>query len=179
MSQVYALLVGINEYPPSVRNLRGCIRDIEDAQQFLAQTAGSRAQVRTLINGQATRDAVVDGIRDHLGLAGTGDTALFWFSGHGSTMELPRNWWHLEPNGGRCTLSSARTVAGKASRATCSTSISTSCSGGSSHAVRTSSPCSIAATRAADPGRFHNRSVSAGLNQPAICRPRRPWARDR
>ncbi|SHN38287.1 caspase family protein [Cryptosporangium aurantiacum] len=101
---VYALLVGIDAYQgPRVRPLHGCKNDIASAQEFLARSTSS-LRVETLRDGEATRDAVVDGIRTHLGAAGAGDTAVFWFSGHGSLAPVPAALRHLEPSGTSQTL---------------------------------------------------------------------------
>ncbi|MFF7450288.1 MULTISPECIES: caspase family protein [unclassified Streptomyces] len=84
MRTVYALFVGIDDYPEGSR-LRGCVNDARDAESWLRRQSGTFAPVvRTLHDRQASRAAVLDGIRRHLGRSGPDDTALFWFSGHGS-----------------------------------------------------------------------------------------------
>jgi len=99
MTNVYALLVGIDVYPPSLPPLRGCTNDIEDVERFLLEGAAGAVSVRKLLNDQATRDDVIDGFRHHLRRAGPGDAALFWFCGHGSELPLPASWWHRESTG--------------------------------------------------------------------------------
>jgi Caspase domain len=104
MANVFALLIGIDEYQADIDwSLQGCVKDVEDVERFLDDSvgtrSGSRADVKMLCNGKATRDAVIDGFRRHLGQAGLGDAALFWFSGHGSSCEVPRHYWHLEEDG--------------------------------------------------------------------------------
>ncbi|MDT9698210.1 caspase family protein [Streptomyces sp. P17] len=84
MRTVYALFVGIDDYQGRAR-LRGCVNDVREAESWLRRQGGGPAPViRTLHDGQASRAAVLTGIRDHLGHSGPDDTALFWFSGHGS-----------------------------------------------------------------------------------------------
>lgn len=97
MSTVFALLVGIDDYV-AARRLRGCANDIADVETFLHSriATGADLKVRPLINADATRDRIIDGIRHHLGQAGPGDWALFWFSGHGSTAPLPPEIWFME-----------------------------------------------------------------------------------
>ncbi|MDT3396581.1 caspase family protein [Streptomyces sp. B1866] len=85
MRTVYALLVGINDYPE--RPLRGCVHDVEAARAWLLRQSGFRADVRVLTDAQATRAAVLAGIETHLGRGGPGDTALLWFSGHGASAD--------------------------------------------------------------------------------------------
>ncbi|MFE2166928.1 caspase family protein [Streptomyces sp. NPDC059447] len=82
MRTVYALFVGIDDYPN--RPLEGCVNDVAAAEDWLRQQGASNPEVLSLRNGDATKAAVVDGIRAHLGRSGRGDTALLWFSGHGS-----------------------------------------------------------------------------------------------
>ncbi|GIF77256.1 hypothetical protein Asi02nite_67740 [Asanoa siamensis] len=54
-----------------------------------------------LCDEQATRAAIIQGFRGHLGAAGPDDVALFWFSGHGSTGRLPFEFRFTE-NSGMC-----------------------------------------------------------------------------
>jgi hypothetical protein len=106
MAAVYALLVGIDDYRAPVPALSGCRNDIEDAERFLRESTTTTAEleVAKLCDARATRAAVIDAFRRHLGRAGPGDTALFWFSGHGSTAPVLEHWWHLEPAGRMQTM---------------------------------------------------------------------------
>ncbi|MFJ9741635.1 caspase family protein [Streptomyces sp. NPDC101166] len=82
---VHALLVGINAYPGGrCPPLEGCLNDVETAEEALLRRTGRRLELRRLLDGDATVTAVESAVRDHLGRAGPGDTALFWFSGHGT-----------------------------------------------------------------------------------------------
>ncbi|MFC9269255.1 caspase domain-containing protein [Streptomyces zhihengii] len=82
MRTVYALFVGIDTYPDSP--LMGCVNDVAAAEDWLRRQPGLQPDVLRLRNAEATRDALVAGIDRHLGSAGPGDTALLWYSGHGS-----------------------------------------------------------------------------------------------
>lgn len=82
MRTVYALFVGIDDYPGAP--LRGCVNDVREAEDWLRRHGGPATDVRTLHDAQATRAAVVRAVEEHLGQGGPGDTALLWFSGHGS-----------------------------------------------------------------------------------------------
>ncbi|MGW8990364.1 caspase family protein [Streptomyces zhihengii] len=82
MRTVYALFVGIDDYP--VDPLKGCVNDVAAAEEWLRRQPGLQPDVLRLRNAEATRDALVAGIDRHLGSAGPGDTALLWYSGHGS-----------------------------------------------------------------------------------------------
>ncbi|WP_412542641.1 caspase family protein [Longispora sp. K20-0274] len=101
---VHALLVGINAYP--LGPLRGCVPDVRAAAELLTPAA----DLRVLLDADATRAAVVDGWRGHLGQAGPGDSALFWFCGHGRAQRVHPMFAHLEPSGqsqGLVTVDSA------------------------------------------------------------------------
>ncbi|MGW0948276.1 hypothetical protein ACWD4O_37775 [Streptomyces sp. NPDC002623] len=57
--------------------------DVAAAERWLRGQPGVRPNVLRLRDARATRSALVDGIVNHLGRSGPGDTALLWFSGHG------------------------------------------------------------------------------------------------
>ncbi|MDT0309252.1 caspase family protein [Streptomyces sp. DSM 44917] len=89
MATVHALLVGIDDYSALDRpRLGGCLNDIAAVEGWLRRRAGGRLRLRVLREGEATRAAVAEGIREHLGAAGAGDTALLWYSGHGTESEV-------------------------------------------------------------------------------------------
>ena len=77
---LYALLVGIDDYRAPVTPLGGCRKDIDAVGAFLQSRlpAGEFMPLR-LADGEASRAAVIDGFRRHLGRAGSGDSVLFWF----------------------------------------------------------------------------------------------------
>ncbi|MFD8079200.1 caspase family protein [Streptomyces sp. NPDC059718] len=83
MRTVHALFVGIDEYP--VQRLSGCVRDVSAAEEWLRDRSGVPHEIRRLHNAEATRAAVLAGVKCHLGRARPQDTALLWFSGHGSS----------------------------------------------------------------------------------------------
>ncbi|GAA4951705.1 caspase family protein [Actinoplanes utahensis] len=103
MTTVYALFTGIDAYQAAPR-LGGCVNDVTAAQAYLESRAGGALRPLALHDGKATRDAMIDGVRHHLGRARTGDTALFWYAGHGSQAPLPPELSHLEPSGRMQTL---------------------------------------------------------------------------
>jgi len=98
---VYALLVGINEYPIPRHKLRGCVNDTEAFADFLenrCQSENSAIKIKKLLDGEATRDNIRDGFLQHLAQATENDVALFYFSGHGAQEPAPPELWHLEPD---------------------------------------------------------------------------------
>ena len=106
MDNVYALVVGIDAYHGQIRPLSGCGNDLDLVKRYLTTRVAAQTKLRPLAlrDGQATRQAVIDGFRNHLGQAGPGDTALFWFSGHGSLAPVPVELKHTESTGWLQTL---------------------------------------------------------------------------
>jgi hypothetical protein len=99
---IHALLIGIDDYPSPIPKLRGCVNDIDSFAAYLsdrvATDKGVAINVKTLKNGEATRQAVVAAFSDHLGQAKKGDVALFYYSGHGSQEQATEEFWMLEPD---------------------------------------------------------------------------------
>jgi len=82
---VYALLVGINDYPADVGRLTGCVNDVTHMHEYLKETFGADTlAVEVLTNQDATRANIIAQFRAHLGRAKTGDVALFQYCGHGA-----------------------------------------------------------------------------------------------
>jgi hypothetical protein len=77
----HALCVGINDYPGTNSDLSGCVNDANDWGQEL-RTRGY--QVAMLLDKQATRQAVINGLTKLVTGAAEGDSLVFTFSGHGS-----------------------------------------------------------------------------------------------
>lgn len=98
---IYALLVGIDNYPPPVSPLKGSINDVLAVAGYLRERVtqdGYKLHIQMLVERQATRQAIIDGFREHLCQASSNDVALFYYSGHGSQEESPPEFWHLEPD---------------------------------------------------------------------------------
>ncbi len=84
---IYALLVGINEYPG--RPLRYCVKDVEKMEAYLDGLPNEQVTVHKLklTDGAATKEGIVHGIQTFLAQAKDEDTALFYYSGHGAFEE--------------------------------------------------------------------------------------------
>jgi hypothetical protein len=98
---LYALLVGIDRYSAPVTPLRGCVNDVKAVQDYLEGRVTSEAvhlHLQVLLDEQATRQAVIDGFRNHLCKAGSNDVVLFYYSGHGSQELAPPEFWAIEPD---------------------------------------------------------------------------------
>jgi uncharacterized caspase-like protein len=79
----FALCVGINAYEGPVSGLAGCVNAAQDWADAL-RARGFNAT--TLLDEQATRRGILDGLAGLMERAGYGDTVLFTFSGHGTWM---------------------------------------------------------------------------------------------
>ncbi|MCB9052678.1 MAG: caspase family protein [Lewinellaceae bacterium] len=121
MKTTYALLVGINTYPPPIPELGGCIKDLDQIEGFLRGVAGQGVETVDTINGlplrqfgslricrlenqQATYNNIIKGFRQFLRQAGADDAVWFHFSGHGSEEFTAEEFLEIEPNGKDQTL---------------------------------------------------------------------------
>ncbi|HOY51109.1 MAG TPA: caspase family protein, partial [Prolixibacteraceae bacterium] len=98
---IWALLVGINRYKSyGIAPLTGCVNDVTGMRAFLTGPLGVPVQqVKTLVNGEATRAAILRNFREFLienPAIPHGSQLLFQFSGHGSQMPDPTG---TEPDG--------------------------------------------------------------------------------
>ena len=100
MPALYALLVAINAYPPPVDSLDGCINDADSVEAMLrARFDEESLHLLRIQDSAATRQAVIDGFRSHLGQAKECDLALFFFAGHGSRVPTGGHFSTVEPSG--------------------------------------------------------------------------------
>ena len=79
-----ALVVGINNYPSAP--LRGCVKDATDFAQLLATNGDHTANFHVLLKTNVPSKSNLRELLVEL-FAGNNDTALFYFSGHGSINE--------------------------------------------------------------------------------------------
>lgn len=97
---LYALLVGIDEYL-NVSPLHGCVNDITAIREYLERRISTdryQLHLRTLLNKDATRQAIIDSFYQHLHLAGSQDVVLFYFCGHGAREKAGKEFkdWQLD-----------------------------------------------------------------------------------
>ncbi|AFZ24339.1 alpha/beta hydrolase family protein,Caspase domain-containing protein [Cylindrospermum stagnale PCC 7417] len=108
---IYALLVGIDEYDPAsiplIPTLKGSVNDIKAVAAFLRERIAKDIgwqlieptnQPWILTNQQATRQAIINGFQQHLCNADSDDVVLFYYAGHGAEERAPEEFWHLEPD---------------------------------------------------------------------------------
>jgi hypothetical protein len=88
--QVFALLVGVNRHkrdPGKLKpkDLSGCEHDVELMEDLLDSFKQKRdIRIEKLLNEEASYEAVISSFRRHFAQARPGDTALFYYSGHGT-----------------------------------------------------------------------------------------------
>ncbi|MCB0587251.1 MAG: caspase family protein, partial [Phaeodactylibacter sp.] len=121
MKTTYALLVGINDYPPPIPVLGGCIKDLTRIENYLREHHGSGEEateeaegllvrrygslrICRLENEQATYNNIIKGFRLVLRQASSEDVVWFHFSGHGSEAFTADEFLEIEPNGKDQTL---------------------------------------------------------------------------
>ncbi len=98
-SSIYALLVGIDKYDGGVRNLNGCENDVQEFYTLLKDRYGVKEKnIKLLLSEDAKRENIIKGFTDHLSQAGEGDTALFYYSGHGAQETASEAFWGMEPD---------------------------------------------------------------------------------
>ena len=94
--KLFVLLVGIDDYRAPIAPLEGCVSDIEKVQAYLERENSFEVLTLKLINEQATKENIVAGFLNHLIKAKEGDTALFYYSGHGTQEEAEEVFWKTE-----------------------------------------------------------------------------------
>jgi hypothetical protein len=94
-----ALLVGINAYPNPSNNLRGCINDIVDMENFIASKnkVYAKENIKKLTDSRATKKSILDHLNWLLLGVSAGDQILFHYSGHGA--QLPSKGHAFEKDG--------------------------------------------------------------------------------
>lgn len=80
-----ALCIGINDYPGTGNDLKGCVNDANDwAKLLIAHYDFPKADVKLLLNNQATKANIIAGIKTLLAGARYGDVLVFQNSSHGT-----------------------------------------------------------------------------------------------
>ncbi|KAA1472307.1 hypothetical protein DENSPDRAFT_173021 [Dentipellis sp. KUC8613] len=94
--RLFALVVGVNQYrSSSVRNLLGAVPDADSINQYLTEELRvPPSQIRNLRDGEATRAAIIDGIRALTDdpKINSNDPVFIYFAGHGATTKTPEGW---------------------------------------------------------------------------------------
>ncbi len=97
---IYALLVGINDYSPAVGRLSGCLNDVDHFHQYLTENFDrSRLHIEILKDADATRPNIIQQFRSHLSKAKANDVAVFQYCGHGARWKSARPFEQFYPDG--------------------------------------------------------------------------------
>lgn len=82
-----AFLVGINDYRPAGAagpDLNGCVNDVKDMANTLVICGFEPRNIRLRTDRSATRENILKGLTWLTAKAETGDSLVFYYSGHGS-----------------------------------------------------------------------------------------------
>lgn len=80
-----ALCVGVNDYPGEGSDLNGCVNDAKAWADLLIQHyAFPSGSVNVLLDAQAKKAHIIDGLKSLLAGAGSGDELVFTNSSHGT-----------------------------------------------------------------------------------------------
>jgi hypothetical protein len=97
---IYALLVGINDYPANVGKLNGCLNDADHFHGYLTDNFDrSRLHIEVLKDADATRPNIIKQFRSHLSQAKAGDVAVFQYCGHGARWKSAKAFEPFFPDG--------------------------------------------------------------------------------
>jgi len=84
----YALCIGINNYPGTQNDLSGCVNDAND---WAAELKARGFATKLMLDAAATKNAMVEGMREVIGKGKYGDAVVITYSGHGT--------WEVDENG--------------------------------------------------------------------------------
>ncbi|WP_221391615.1 caspase family protein [Dyadobacter sp. NIV53] len=98
--KLYALLVGIDKYESFP--LHGCVNDMNAMEEYLSKKTDFEHQILTIQDSVASKSAVINAFREHLGKATSNDTVFFYFSGHGTQENADPIWKNETDEGLEC-----------------------------------------------------------------------------
>ncbi|MEN3051740.1 MAG: caspase family protein [Candidatus Methanosuratincola petrocarbonis] len=81
----YAIIIGISDYAGTVNDLDYCDDDAIDFNNALLGMGWKNSDIVLLIDGNATREAILSAINELEGIEDSNDEVVFFYSGHGST----------------------------------------------------------------------------------------------
>lgn len=94
-----ALLVGINKYPDPRNELRGCVNDILDMENYISEKNAiyEKENIRKLTDKDATKKGILQQLQWLIADVAAGDQLLFHYSGHGA--QAPTQYPKMEKDG--------------------------------------------------------------------------------
>jgi len=81
----YALLAAVGQPEVGGAALSGPRHDVDALRQRLTRFNFAPQNIQTLVDEAATREAILDGVRQMVARAAAGDIVVFYFSGHGTS----------------------------------------------------------------------------------------------
>ncbi len=97
MKTIHALFVAIDAYPIKGKELNGCKNDAISMRQYVeafAASNGTTCRTKNVFDAEASRQNVITQLQTFFKDVKDGDTALFYFSGHGSQIPAPPQFWY-------------------------------------------------------------------------------------
>ncbi len=85
--EVFALLIGIDDYPGRRSDLRSAVADVDTIEAALSAFGVPPGNRMVLRDGQATRPAVVDAVRSLVAQGGPGATYVLGYAGHARKLD--------------------------------------------------------------------------------------------
>jgi hypothetical protein len=83
---LWGMAIGVSKYSSSAINLRYADQDAIKLAKFFESQAGksfSEVHFKTLVNEQVSRNSIIEGITQHLGMAAPDDIIFLFVAGHG------------------------------------------------------------------------------------------------
>jgi hypothetical protein len=83
---LWGMAIGVSKYSSSAINLQYADQDALNLAKFFQAQAGnsfSEVHFKTLINDQVSRNSIIEGITQHLGMAAPDDIIFLFVAGHG------------------------------------------------------------------------------------------------
>lgn len=78
-----AVCIGINDYPGTNNDLKGCVNDAKDWSKFLSMEGFG---TKIYLDSQATKNNVINALEKLVAVAKEGDELVITYSGHGSNV---------------------------------------------------------------------------------------------
>lgn len=87
-ASTYVLQFGINDYPGTEADLRGCVNDVTEMRSLLeSQFAVPSENFKTLTDAQVNRDGFLGGVKWLIEQVKAGDQVIVQYSGHGGQLK--------------------------------------------------------------------------------------------
>lgn len=87
-AETYVLQFGINDYPGTDSDLKGCVNDVNELKSVLTSKFGVKdSNVKTYLDAQVNKEAFLAGMQWVVDAAKAGDQVLIQYSGHGGQLD--------------------------------------------------------------------------------------------